>query len=399
MKKMIRFWLVVCIGLVFQSNVSVAQKIDDERMNRDIEVAENVLATLIKQELNQKQGFFPLEVKGNYLPGYGVTFRIPGDASLMPSWFGNNAVIWSNGRAGSYSVTTPSPDVQVIERSAREEREEAEEAAHGTYRLKDKEKNRRKVNADSLREAYNGLIIKAAKDFVLDYGDFISQLGPNEKIVVTNQGGDYKSWYFENQKRTHIAVEGVKSDITGLKQGKLTRDQALSKLKVINTESVDVKEPDMELLSSIFSRLYRPDLSTTFFTENNINYERLRDYGAIFHMQVFSGYNADYQKYNMPTVDLEDVDQTTRDKKVVELYPKFEQEIKENIVEYGRTIKSLKDEENLIFNVTLTKCKGCGIPSNIEFAIKASVLKDFNAGKLDKSAAVSKFTVKKGPNQ
>ncbi len=395
-----RFWLVVCIGLVFQSTVSVAQKIDDERMNRDIEVAENVLATLIKQELNQKQGFFPLEVKGSYLPGYGVTFRIPGDASLMPGWFGNNAVIWNNGRAGGYTVTTPSPDVQVIERAREErDREEEEENAQGSYRLKDKEKVRRKVNADSLREAYNGLIIKAAKDFVVDYGDFISQLGPNEKIVVTNQGGEHNRWYFENQKRTHIAIEGVKSDITGMKQGKLTRDQALSKLKVINTESVDVKEPDMELLSSIFSRLYRSDLSKTFFTENNINYERLRDYGAIFHMQVFSGYNADYQRYNMPTLDLEDVDQATRDKKVVELYPKFEQEMKDNIVEYGRTIKSLKDEENLIFNVTLTKCKNCGIPSTLEFAIKSSVLKDFNAGKIDKSAAVSKITVKKGPNQ
>ena len=399
MKKVIRFWLVVCIGLVFQSNMSVAQKIDEERMTRDIEVAENVLATLIKQELNQGQGFFPIDVKGSYLPGYGVTFRIPGEqiGSLIPMWNGSNAVIW-NSQGGNYTVT--SPDVRVYERAS-EERMAAEEEgeARTTVKLKDKQKAKRQVNADSLRNAYNGLILKAAKEFVVDYGDFVSQLAPNEKIVVTNQGGDYKSWYFENQKRTHLSVEGLKSDITSFKQGKSTRDQALAKLKVVNTESIDVKEPDMELLSSIFSRLYRPDLSTTFFTENNIHYERLRDYGAIFHMQAYSGYNSDYKRFNMPTVDLEDVDQETRDKKVTELYPKFEQEIKENIVEYGRTIKSLKDEESLIFNITLTKCKGCGIPSTLELAIKSSVLKDFNAGKIDKNTAVSKFTVKKGANQ
>ena len=67
----------------------------------------------------------------------------------------------------------------------------------------------------------------------------------------------------------------------------------------------------------------------------------------------------------MPTVGLEDVDQATRDKTVKELYPKFEQELKDNILEYGRTLKSLKDDEVLVFQVKLTRCVGCEIPSII----------------------------------
>jgi hypothetical protein len=101
----------------------------------------------------------------------------------------------------------------------------------------------------------------------------------------------------------------------------------------------------------------------------------------------------------MPTLDLEDLDEETRNKKVIELYPRFEQELKDNILEYGRTLKSLKDEEVLVFNVILTKCRECKIPSTLELSIKSSILRDFGTGKMDKTTALSKFTIKKGPNQ
>jgi hypothetical protein len=101
----------------------------------------------------------------------------------------------------------------------------------------------------------------------------------------------------------------------------------------------------------------------------------------------------------MPTLGLENVDAATREKKVKEIYPIFENELKENMVEYGRTLKSLKDEESLIFNVTLTKCVNCGIPSTLELSIKSSVLKEYGAGKIDKASALSKVFVKKGANQ
>jgi hypothetical protein len=84
---------------------------------------------------------------------------------------------------------------------------------------------------------------------------------------------------------------------------------------------------------------------------------------------------------------------------VTELYPKFEQELKENMLEYGRTLKTLGDEEVLVFNTTLTKCVKCGIPSTVELTIKSSVLKEYGSGKTDKNAALSKFIVKKGPAQ
>lgn len=393
MKMIVRFWVAAILAVIVQAQGAFAQKADMERMERDIEVAENVLSTLIRQEVSpQGRPFFGLEVKGIYQEGYGVTFRLPSDYS-SPGFYravgGEGTIIYrDNDLAPTKAYTFSTNEDQD---RAKEERQ--------AYELKEKVKEKRQISLDSAREAYNNKLIKAAKDFLVDYSDFLTQLSPTERIVVTNKN-ENRSWYYKEAKRRHISIEASKADITALKQGKITRDQAMSKLKVVNTEVVDTKEQDLELLTSIFGRLYRTDLAKTYFSsENNIYYERLKDYGVIYYMETFSSNEPMPGKLTLPTQGMTDVDKATRDKKVTELYPKFEQELKENILEYGRTVRSLGDEEILLFNVSLTKCKGCGIPSTVEVSIKNSVLKDFAAGRVDKSAAMSKFTVKKGVAQ
>jgi hypothetical protein len=194
-------------------------------------------------------------------------------------------------------------------------------------------------------------------------------------------------------------VEALKSDLTAFRSGKISRDQALSKLTVVNTETVAEVEADLELLTTMFNRLYRVDLSKTFFTEDNIYYERLKDFGAIYYMNVFSSDEIAPQRFNMPTLGLMDVDLETRNKKIKEMYSQFEKDLKENILEYGRTVKSLKDNEALVFQVRVTRCPSCGIPSTLEYTVKGSTLKDYNNGKIDRNAALSKVTIKKGANQ
>lgn len=393
MKTIVKFWVVVILAMTIRSQ-AVAQAIDQERMERDIEVAENVLSTLLRQEVSQQGRFFGLEVKGVYQQGYGVTFRLPSDYSgpmMLRSAGGDGAVIYRDNLSPTVAYSYSKEDRETTEKEQKEEKE--------ATRLKEKALEKRRISYDSAREAYNNRLIKAAKDFVVDYSDFLTQLAPNERIVVTNKN-ENRSWYYKENKRKHISIEALKSDIAAYKQGKMTRDQAMAKLKVVNTEVVDTKEQDLELLTSIIGRLYRTDLAKTYFSsENNIYYERLKDYGVIYYMEVFSSNEPMPGKLTLPTQGMVEVDKETRDKKVTELYPKFEQELKENMLEYGRTLRSLGDEEVLVFNVSLTKCKGCGIPSTVEINVKNSVIKDFAAGKIDKNAALSKFIVKKGVSQ
>lgn len=361
---------------------AVAQKIDEERMERDIEVAENVLSTLIKQKF-ESRSFFPFDVEGKYMEGYGVTFRVPSD--FNSSWF-----VLTEDIKGA---------VVVGDRSTYEY----------TFRSEDDDKNRgpgvpvksrRGLNRDSLAGIYNQKLIDAGKEFLADYGDLIGQLAPDERVMITNRGDNQRYYYgTKSPRRTLLSLEATKGDMTQVRQGKMTREQLMGKIKVVNTTSVEEMDPDLELLSSIFNRLYREDLSKTYYTNEGIYYERLKDFGAIYYMTVYSSIEDGDRTWRMPTQNLDNMEKAARDKKVTELYPAFEKDVKENLLEYGRTLRSLKDTELLVFNVRLTKCVGCGIPSTVELTIKGDVLKQYNTGGVAKDAALSKITVKKGPAQ
>ena len=424
-------------------------------MKRDIAVMETALSEMIKQELNQRNFFF-MDVKGNYVSGYGVTFTVP-TSMISNVWStGSGYVMSVDGNVSLGSVAFASPnhdsDLEITEKEAREakaamkndknknvqkERDKAEQDAQvarnkadrATQEAREAEReatlygiqsrngvngyystgnNRKRFNTDSLNAVSNAKIIEAAKTFITDYGDMLSQLAPNERIIVTNRGSNENNVWLNGAKakRSLLSVEATKSDLTQFRQGSITRDQFIKKMRVVNTVTSEKTEPDMELLASIFNRLYREDLSRTYYMQGGAYYERLTDFGVILHMQVVSSLsNGDYYtpakdvRLAMPTLGLTNLTQEERDKKVKELYPVFESELKENILDYGRTLKSLNDNEQLIVDVSMTKCTGCGIPASLELAVKASVLKDYSAGKLDKSAALSKIEVKKGPNQ
>lgn len=394
MKRVARYVMMI-VGLGMTTAAQAQSKVDEERMERDIEIAENVLGTLIKQTFEAKRTFFPVSVEGSYAPGYGVTFRVP--AQIF------NATIWATGAeeiraidAGgfSYSFSTNQPDEDIERELARQEATVAKRRADV--------KAKRAMSADSAKLEYDNKLIEAAKNFIADYGDLISQLPSDERIVVTNRSAGQRLWvgsFVNGLKQSYLSVEGTRGEVTQLKQGKLSRDQFMAKLRVVNSEMEDELHPDRELLSSIFNRLYRSDLSRTFYANESVYYEGLKDFGVIYYMKVYSSNQDAAERYSMPTVRLKDIDQETRDKKVKELYPLFDKSIKEDIVEYGRTLKSVDNNESLIFNVTLTKCVDCGIPSFVEYSVKGSVLSDYSAGKISKEAAVAKITMKKGPNQ
>ncbi len=384
---------LMLIGAVLITMQVLAQK--DERMNRDLEVAENILETLIKQKL-EKRNFFPVEINSDYRAGYGVTFRLPYNLSGPLVWgFGGQNVTITNGNSYQYSVE-PLDRVdmaRVFDERGRVVTENLQGKVSSTSRA---------INADSIQKATTEKLLEACKEFMADYGDLISQLQPTEKIIITNRGDANRNWFIafpENQKPSYLSIETTKGDVTQLKQGKVSREQFMKNLKVVNSQMDNELQPDLELLTSIFNRLYQRDLSKTFFTDENIYYERLKDYGVIYYMNVFSSNQANYDRWVMPTQGLNNLSQEERDKKVKELYPTFERDIKADILEYGRTLKSLKSEEHLVFNIALTKCKGCDIPATLELVIKASVLNDYAAGKISKDAALARMEVKKGNNQ
>src|SRR6185503_19084031 len=85
MKRLVRRMMSAAAIALAVSGAMAQSKTDDQRMERDIEVAENVLGTIIKQQF-EKRAFFPMDIEGSYMAGYGVTFRVPYEV-LGSSWF------------------------------------------------------------------------------------------------------------------------------------------------------------------------------------------------------------------------------------------------------------------------------------------------------------------------
>src|SRR5882672_11373754 len=183
---------VLMMGMMLMGTVALSQnKIDEVRMQRDIEVAENILGTLIKQQYGKRQ-FFPMEVQGSYLPGYGVTFRVPSEMfSNMfyiqsdDSW--GNAVVAPAMPGVSYSYSWSSNERSDYDEAAKEEAQaqKAKAEADRGYQMakrtspRAKTSAKRKVNTDSARVSYHEKILEAAKNFIADYGDLLTQLQPN----------------------------------------------------------------------------------------------------------------------------------------------------------------------------------------------------------------------------
>ena len=395
MKRVMVLWMISAVAM---TSLMAQNKIDDERMDRDIEIAENVLGTLIRQAFDRKRAIFPFDVEGNYSAGYGVTFRVP--SQMWGGLVYEPATVDVRGVDGE-NVTIfgfEQDDMDEIDR----EMDRARSEVRGSAQKTEAKSKRPRLSSDSLKKDFDQKLIEAAKNFIADYGDMVTQLSPDERIIVTNRSAGQRVWvgsFVNGMKQSYLSVETTKGELNQFKQGKISRDQFLAKLKVVNSEMDDELFPDRELLSSIFNRLYRPDLSKTFYANESVYYEGLKDFGVIYYMKVYSSNQDSDDRYSMPTIRLKDLDRETRDKKVVELYPQFEKSIKEDILEYGRTLKSLKSEESLVFNITLTKCTECGIPAFVEYAIKASVLNDYSSGKVSKESALTKITTKKGPNQ
>lgn len=396
MKKM--GWMVAMV--LFATAAWAQSKSADQRMQQDIEVAENILGTLLRQETGRR-GFFPVEAKGTYVAGYGVTFRLPlqgGWGTFAIAGVAEPEMVEFGPGTVTYSYSTSEAELareeaREVERMSRDERDRARAAKAPRAISRDE--------SDSAAIKAKKRFMDVARNFLADYGDVISGLKAEERIVITNRGDDFEPGFatvwFNGRKspRQLLSVEAKRGDIEQLKQGKISRADFLNRLKVVDTQSVEDLDPDLEVLSSLFGRLYREDLSRTYYVQGNLNYERLKDFGAMYYMKVYSSMEMEGDRYMMPTLDLRDVPQAERDQKVKELYPKFESELKENIVEYGRTLRSLKDDEQLVFQVRLTKCTGCGIPSMVELSIKAGALKDYGSGKATKEATVAKITIKK----
>jgi protein required for attachment to host cells len=431
------------IGLLLIVSMASAQNFDQNKMNRDLEVARTVLNSLVnKSGVNWVSN----DNKGRYIEGYGVILNMPPHNLIFGNFdfpvedfdfhfddfeddfyddFDDNVeVIIADGkRLEDMSAKEREEFQKEIEERAEEKAERAQERAERAQERAERSqelaqrqqelvaraqeianKTVRVLRLDSMQIKSEEKRLAAMKTFLVDYAHLIGQLQPEEKILITDKSAHMveftNSFGVDALKNSRLSAEIAVKDVQALQSGKISREEALERIKINRNEKESKKVyKDLELFKSIIDRLYSRDLAETYYSYGNIEFEKLDGLGAMFFMNTVSSLKQSDGMWKVPTQDKGGLNQEARDELVKSLYPKFEQQLKENLVEYGRTVTSLNSDERIIFNAKITKCEGCGIPKNVELSIKASDLADFNSGKISKEQAISRIKVTQGEKQ
>jgi len=253
------------------------------------------------------------------------------------------------------------------------------------------------------------------KTFLVDYGDLIGQLAPSDHIMVTEKGeklgyafapmlstrgvlapaDSYSNWSNTVAERK-ISAEVLKADLTEYRKGNMTRDRMMDKVVVKKEIPNHEKEPELELFASILGRLYKSDLSKTYYSPSTPSYERLSNFGVIFKMKVYTTDRRDLYFGPDGYFDSDEKKQSNEKSEILakEMYPEFIRELKRNLIEYGRTLRNFGKDEILMVKVSIGDCRKCSLPKNIDITVKGNILSDFDKGNIDLSRAMDKITIK-----
>ncbi len=363
--------------------LSSAQEIDVERMARDLKIAEDILGTLSEQD---SRIFYNDNIESNYVPDYGVIFTIPMKPFVFKST-GSGRVAYSTSGSGVTIIDSR------VKRDAKERRDK-EGDANVIVDIDPDDEEEIKVDESEIMEEMEAETREQIEIFLADYADLIGQLKPSDRIVVQTKSRN-EVYIFNsrgsNKSSAGMSAQVLKSDITSYKQGKLTRDEFMGKIE-FSEEGEEVAK-DIELFATIFSRLYEPDLSSTYYlSSRRIAYNKLKNMGVTFSLKFYSS-TSDGGIHTIRTTGESGLTQEERDEKINAMYPDFEKSFKENLLDYGRTIKSLDANEMLIFKVRLTECRGCEMPDEIKVTVKMKTLQDYDKGALSKNKALEQISI------
>ena len=381
-----------------------AQNKQIDRIERDIEVAEEIIASLLSEPMRGSNPSIYIvgrgsRVEGTYLDGFGVLFTISSEGFF--SRF--NSTQKRSGDLEDSQIFLYRNDT-IIEQVVR----------GGTFKGK-------MVNTDSANSEnhFKSLV----NTFVTDYAYLLRNIPANEKIMFRNVGKN--NWVFQSNGQEYkyktfsrsTSDSSVSATITMEKVNQYTKE-SISKEVLLKSISYQFEEQnakqqkDLEVLAGILSRLYQSDLSTSFRLKQKPSYEEIDGVGAILYLNMSSHYDNDYVESYLKAKELLGIIDNGKDEsekkrlyglglksydsnKMDSLYQIFIEEFKTNVLEYGTVVKELSEDEALIFKVSLGKCTPCKIkPESIEVTVRKSTLTKFRKGQISLEKGIQEIQVK-----
>lgn len=393
LSKIIILFLITAFG--FQS-VSAQNSVDANRMNRDINIMENILQELFRTRWEGRGNrvsvapagnlFFGgrRDIRGTYLPGYGVIFMIPGGPPGFVTYSDTE-----DGKSFSYSFQYSSGDAE------------------------------NEVNEES--------IIRRIREFLRDYGSTIGQLADDEKIMVIyntrhrDRGVSFFGFSGEEKEIEQlptISVVAQKSDLQAYRSGSVNADQLDSRISVSTVEE-DAKELlDLKVMANIFETALKEQDEKSFRISGSVNYLNLDNFGALFFFDTrysssagsfflrsvsapgFSRSGDEEQKArievkNAIEAKLKETKERQQEQaeEMKKAYDTFLSNIKEYLVDYGRTLSSVGSDQYIMISATVSTSVE-SIPERVDIQVRKSVLAAMDRGQMSRDEALAQVVVR-----
>lgn len=397
MKKLYKYLLIGLLSISFTPISTFAQTIDANRMNRDINIMENILSELFRAQVSSSnnetviingQGFFRgNSTRGTYMPGFGVIFMV------------------SNPTRGVYNVSSGSSN-----------------SNYSFYYNSDGNEEDLEIDQES--------ITKRIQEFLRDYGSTIGQLKNDEKVmVIYGSKSNSNTLYYrlstvpgrvasdKKEALPVISVSSKVSDLNDYRSGKLNAENFNKRLAVATSE--DKEYLDLKVMGNIFETALKDQEKESFRLSGTVDYMLLDNFGALFSLDVryneFPGAASvlwDVEGRLRSRIDAERVvvgqarnnqapDDDTKafeqrkkemEESIATAYSNLVSNIKEYIVDYGRTLNSLSSDQFLLLSINVNG-RYENIPGRLDIQVKKSVLEQLDKGSISREQALQRVVV------
>lgn len=379
------------------AQVQAQQNVDNNRLNRDINIMENILSELFQVKSSsssqRSRGVVTAfasrseEVRGTYLPGYGVIFQI----------------------------SKPSANILIASSDEDEEEEHTVVFQYGDA------EGEEEVNAESVK---NRIV-----EFLKDYGSTIGQLSEDNHVMViyggaaTSRSGINFFAFTGNRMQGNsdpdlpvISVSAQMSDLTAYRSGDLSDQQFQNRVAISETEPNDTGSKDLRVMANIFETAFE-DNEEGFEVRGSVDYLQLDNFGALFFFEA--RYGTSRAIFEIPNIQIRGSDnnnlrvraieetrqaleeqQKAAEQKREELrknattaFETFKTELKEYLVDYGRTLGSVDSDQHILVSINLNASVD-EIPDRIDVQITKSVLDQMDRGDISREQAISRVSIR-----
>lgn len=396
MKYLSKLIILFLLTLFSWQSLWAQTNIDANRMNRDINIMENILQEIFKVRLEGKGStlhFAPYssfsigsshDIRGTYLPGYGIIFTIPG-------------------RSSGFMVLSGDADTESYSYS---------------FQYSDDESSGKEVTEES--------VTNRIKEFLMDYGSTIGQLSNDDRIMVIyntrNHNRDFVIYSGSRQNSDKkqlptISVVAKKSDLQAYRSGRISESELNDRLSVSTVEADAKEQLELKVMANIFETALKEQEGKSFRIRGSVNYLNLDNFGALFFFDARYASSSGSYFLEAPQITgfsfreeeerarvevqsvIEDRLRETKEKQqeteeeIKKSYETFISNIKEYLVDYGRTLSSVTSDQHIMISATISSSVE-EIPERVDIQVKKSVLEAMDRGSTSRENAIGQVVVR-----